>query len=145
MCFSTLGGALAAATLLVGCGAASDADSTSPMPTPDPIVSSATVQATPANQFTPGTVNLAVGGTIEFEFGVIPHNVYFDDAPPDAPDNVAAPSFNHAHRSRVSSKGSVCLPLPPASGNERGHRRSMTLPHSRLAQLGRQMTGQVVE
>ena len=91
---STPAAALAAAVLLVACGAGGDANSTSPMPTPDPIVTSAIVQATPANQFTPATVDLAVGGTIEFEFGAIPHNVYFDDAPPGAPDNIAAASFS---------------------------------------------------
>ena len=91
---STTAAALAAAMLLVACGAGSDANSTDPISAPDPIVTSAIVQATPANQFTPATINLAAGGTIEFEFGVIPHNVYFDDAPPGAPDNIAAPTFN---------------------------------------------------
>lgn len=91
---SMLATALATAVLLAACGGASDTNNTSPMPTPDPVVTSATVQATPAIQFTPATVNLAVGGTIEFEFGAVPHNVYFDDAPPGAPDDIAAPSFN---------------------------------------------------
>ena len=91
---STLVAALAATVLLGACGGDNGANSTGPMSDPDPIVTSATVQATPALQFTPATVNLAVGGTIEFEFGAVAHNVYFDDAPPGAPDDIADPSFN---------------------------------------------------
>jgi plastocyanin len=57
-------------------------------------VSAATVQATPAIAFTPGTVTLAVGGTVTFAFGSLEHNVFFDNAPPGAPANIAAPSAN---------------------------------------------------
>jgi|SoiMethySBSTD1v2_1073268.scaffolds.fasta_scaffold229622_3 plastocyanin len=86
--------AVCVAALLVACGGDAGGANTSPMPTPGPVVTSATVAATPAIQFTPAIVNLAVGGTIEFDFGSVPHNVYFDDAPPGAPANITAPSFS---------------------------------------------------
>src|SRR5512132_3856397 len=57
-------------------------------------VPAATVQATPAIAFTPGTVTLAVGGTVTFAFGTLEHNVFFDNAPPGAPANLTAPSAN---------------------------------------------------
>jgi plastocyanin len=82
---------VAAAIPLAACGA----DGASPVdPNPGPVVTSAVVQATPADQFTPATINLAVGGSIEFDFGAVAHNVFFDDAPSGAPANIAAPSFN---------------------------------------------------
>lgn len=97
--------ALAAAVLLVACGGDGGANSTSPMPQPDTLVTSATVQATPAIRFTPATINLAVGGTIDFDFGAVPHNVYFDDAPLGAPDNITAPSFNTRVSRTFTAKG----------------------------------------
>jgi plastocyanin len=54
----------------------------------------ATVRATPAIQFTPGTVELTAGGTVTFDFGTVEHNVFFDNAPPGAPANITAPSAN---------------------------------------------------
>jgi len=85
--------ALAAAALLAACGGGG-ANSTNPIPTPDTLVTSAIVQATPADRFTPATINLAVGGTIEFDFGAVAHDVFFDNDPSGAPDNITAPSFN---------------------------------------------------
>ena len=43
-------------------------------------------------RFTPATVELTVGGTVTFEFGTVPHNVFFDNAPPGAPENIPAPT-----------------------------------------------------
>ena len=98
--------AVACATaLLVACGGDGGGNSTSPMPTPDPLVTSATVAATPAIQFTPATVNLAVGGTIAFEFGAVPHNVYFDGGPSGAPENITAPSFDTRVVRTFATKG----------------------------------------
>ena len=57
-----------------------------------PPATSATVQASPALQFNPGSVDLAVGGTVTFEFGAVAHNLFFDDAPPNAPANITAPT-----------------------------------------------------
>lgn len=61
---------------------------------PTPPSATATVQATPANQFTPGTVNLLVGGTVAFEFGTVGHNLFFDNAPAGAPANITAATSN---------------------------------------------------
>jgi plastocyanin len=95
---------LAAAVSLAACGGdgASNAD---PVPTPDPVVTSAVVQATPANQFTPATINLAVGGSIEFDFGPVAHDVFFDDGPSGAPANITAPSFNTSVSRTFTTKG----------------------------------------
>ena len=57
-------------------------------------VSAATVQATPAEKFTPGTVTVVPGGTVTFAFGSLEHNVFFDNAPAGAPANITAPSAN---------------------------------------------------
>jgi plastocyanin len=78
------------ALLAAACGGGM---ATSPS-TPTPPSSSATVQATPALQFTPANVNLAVGGTVTFAFGSVDHNVYFDNAPVGAPTNITAPTSN---------------------------------------------------
>jgi plastocyanin len=76
---------------LAACGGDSGY-STGPVdPTP---VAAATVQATPSEKFTPGTVTLTVGGTVTFAFGSLEHNVFFDNAPAGAPQNITAPSAN---------------------------------------------------
>lgn len=64
---------------------------TMPMETP---VAAADVHATPAIRFTPAAVTLSTGGSITFDFESLPHNVYFDDAPAGAPDNITAASSN---------------------------------------------------
>jgi plastocyanin len=62
---------------------------TSPVP-------AATVQATPAERFTPQSVVLAIGGTATFEFGSLGHNVFFDNAPAGAPANITAVTTNQS-------------------------------------------------
>jgi plastocyanin len=57
-------------------------------------VEAATVQATPSERFTPGRVNLLVGGTVTFAFGSLAHDVFFDNAPAGAPANITEPSAN---------------------------------------------------
>ena len=59
-------------------------------------VPAATVQATPAERFTPPSVVLAVGGTTTFEFGSLGHNVFFDNAPAGAPANITATTTNQS-------------------------------------------------
>lgn len=83
-----------AATLpaLTACGGGSTGPMSTPMSVPP--VSSAEVDATPDIRFAPGTVTLAAGGTITFKFASVPHNVYFDNAPAGAPDNITAPTAN---------------------------------------------------
>jgi len=89
-CAHTLIASLSIA-LLAACGG----DYSSPTEVVDPTpVQAATVQATPAERFTPGRVNLIAGGTVTFEFGSLQHNVFFDNAPGGAPANITAPSAN---------------------------------------------------
>lgn len=95
---------LAAATSLAACGG-EGASSVDPMQTPGPVVTSAVVQATPANQFTPATINLAAGGSVEFDFGAVAHDVFFDDDPAGAPANITAPSFNTSVSRTFTAKG----------------------------------------
>jgi plastocyanin len=95
-----------AAALLGACGGDGGGyGGTNPMPTSGPVVTSATVAATPAIQFTPATVNLAVGGTVEFDFGTVAHNVYFDNDPSGAPENITTPSFNTRVVTTFPAKG----------------------------------------
>jgi plastocyanin len=68
-------------------------------------VPQATVQATPAEQFTPGRVNLTVGGTVTFAFGSLAHNVFFDNGPTGAPANITAPSSNKSVTLTFNTKG----------------------------------------
>ena len=49
----------------------------------------ATVAATPELQFVPGTVEIVAGGQVTWEFGSVPHNVFFTSGaqpPADIPD-----------------------------------------------------------
>ena len=71
-------------------------------PTP---VTDATVQATPSEQFTPGRINLLVGGTVTYAFGSLAHNVFFDNGPTGAPDNITAPSSNKSVTLTFNTKG----------------------------------------
>ena len=67
--------------LALGCGS----DSTSPPTTPPSQVQ---VNATPSITFDPSQTEVAVGGTVTFAFGSVPHNVFFSPqtgAPADIP------------------------------------------------------------
>jgi plastocyanin len=98
-----IGACMTAAALLAACGGSGD--TTGPSQQPGTVVTSATVRATPSIQFTPATVNLAVGGTITFAFESVPHNLYFDGAPAGAPGNITAPSSNVSVTRTFSAKG----------------------------------------
>jgi plastocyanin len=78
------------AAALVACGG----DGSPAAPVDQTPVPAATVQATPAIRFTPGTVTVVPGGTVTFDFGTLEHNVFFDNAPAGAPANITAPSAN---------------------------------------------------
>jgi plastocyanin len=83
------------ASLSIALVGACGGDDSSPTQLDDPTpVQAATVQATPAERFTPGRVNLIAGGTVRFDFGSLQHNVFFDNAPAGAPANITAPSAN---------------------------------------------------
>jgi|SRR5436305_1183598 len=78
---------------LTACGGASVA--MTPTPTPPVIpVSAATVNATPALAFTPVEVHLLQGGAVTFAFGTVGHNVYFDDDPDGAPEDIPGVNSN---------------------------------------------------
>ncbi|MEO7083281.1 MAG: plastocyanin/azurin family copper-binding protein [Gemmatimonadaceae bacterium] len=75
----------------IACGGSS---STAPPQTPSsPSPSSATVNATPSIAFSPATTTIALGGTVTFAFGSVPHNVYFD-ATTGAPQNIPGNNAN---------------------------------------------------
>jgi plastocyanin len=76
---------LLVAAFLLACGGGSASSTTAP---PGPAPNAATVQATPAIAFSPGTTRIAAGGTVTFAFGALAHNVFFraqSGAPADIP------------------------------------------------------------
>ena len=75
-------------------------------------VPEATVQATPSEKFTPGQITLTAGGTVTFAFGSLAHNVFFDNDPAGAPDNIPDASANTSVTSHVHYGGDVQLQLP---------------------------------
>jgi plastocyanin len=85
---------------LGACGGDSPTEPVVQTPVPE-----ATVQATPSEKFTPGQVTLAVGGTVTFAFGSLAHNVFFDNGPAGAPDNITAPSSNKSVTLTFNTKG----------------------------------------
>ena len=77
--------------LVTACGG----DDSSPTEIVDPApVSAATVQATPAERFTPGRINLTAGGTVTFDFGSLPHQVFFNSAVAGAPADIPEATSN---------------------------------------------------
>jgi plastocyanin len=85
--------ALVALSLVAACGSSNDSTSPAVQP-PSPPPTTATVQATPALAFTPGTVTIAVGGTVAVAFGSVAHNLYFDNGPTGAPANIPGTNAN---------------------------------------------------
>lgn len=85
-------------------------------PTP---VSTATVQATPAERFTPGRVNLIAGGTVTFAFGSLEHQVFFDRGPAGAPEDIPEPTANKTVTRTFTTPGTFvynCRIHPGMSG-----------------------------
>lgn len=74
------------ASLAVACSSDSD-EPAGPSGTPQ----SAVVQATPQITFTPAQVTIQSGGTVTWQFGSVPHNLFFEDAP-GTPQDI--PGFN---------------------------------------------------
>ena len=104
--------------LLAACGG--DEDSPTPTEVVDPTpVQAATVQATPAQQFTPGRVNVIAGGTVTFDFGSLQHNVFFDNAPGGAPEGIPEPTANKSVTRTFATRGTFdynCHLHPGMSG-----------------------------
>ena len=89
---------------LVIAAAACGGDSSGPS-APPPPVPAATVNATPAEKFTPGNVAVLQGGTVTFAFGSLAHNVFFDGAPAGAPANITAATSNGSVTLTFNTKG----------------------------------------
>jgi plastocyanin len=83
-------GATLSLLLLVACGG--DA-STTVLP-PRVTEHDAEVAATTTLAFDPDTVTIQRGGTVTFDFESVGHNVFFDNAPPGAPDNITGSNVN---------------------------------------------------
>ena len=86
------------ASFIAACG--SDTGATGPT-TP---TAAATVVAASSIRFTPPTVDLAVGGTVTFQFQGVQHNVFFD-GDEGAPANIAAPTANASVARTFSTPG----------------------------------------
>jgi plastocyanin len=107
--------------LLTACGGDSGYGSgPGPGTTGDPTpVQAATVQALPSITFTPGTVNLLVGGTVTFNFGSVAHDAFFDNSPPGAPESITTPTANATVTRTFTTKGTYvfnCHVHPGMSG-----------------------------
>src|SRR6185437_9946575 len=68
-------GVVALAALAMGFGGSGSGYGTGPTPPPPPAN---TIDATPAEAFTPPSITVAAGTTVSFAFGSLGHNVYFD-------------------------------------------------------------------
>ena len=77
---------------LLGCGGSSSYGSTAP-PGPPPPPPANTIDATPAEVFTPGTLTVTLGQTVTFSFGSLAHNVFFA-AQAGAPANIEGLNSN---------------------------------------------------
>jgi len=103
-------------TLAGACGG--DDDSPTEVIDPDPV-SAATVQATPAERFTPGRVNLTAGGTVTFAFGSLQHQVFFNQSVPGAPEDIPEPTANRTLTRTFTTPGTFvynCRIHPGMSG-----------------------------
>ncbi|MDF2771055.1 MAG: blue (type 1) copper domain protein [Geminicoccaceae bacterium] len=103
-------------TLVGACGG--DDDSPTEIVDPAPVPA-ATVQATPAERFTPGRVTLIAGGTVTFAFGSLQHQVFFNQALPGAPEDIPEPTANRALTRTFTTPGTFvynCRIHPGMSG-----------------------------
>src|SRR5688572_20503081 len=103
-------------TLAGACGG--DDDSPTEVIDPDPV-SAATLQATPAERFTPGRVNLTAGGTVTFAFGSLQHQVFFNQSVPGAPEDIPEPTANRTLTRTFTTPGTFvynCRIHPGMSG-----------------------------
>jgi plastocyanin len=78
----------------------------------------ATVQANPAQQFSPGQVDITTGGTVTWQFSGLAHNVTFTGSAAGTPANIGT-STNVAVARTFSTAGSftyVCTLHPGMQG-----------------------------
>jgi plastocyanin len=114
------GAHLLIASLSIALVAACGGDDSSPTEIVDPApVSAATVQATPAERFTPGRINLVAGGTVTFDFGSLPHQVFFNSAVAGAPEDIPEATSNKTVTRTFTTAGTFvynCRIHPGMSG-----------------------------
>lgn len=114
------GAHLLIASLSIGLVAACGGDDSSPTEIVDPApVSAATVQATPAERFTPGRINLTAGGTVTFDFGSLAHQVFFNSAVAGAPADIPEATSNKTVARTFTTAGTFvynCRIHPGMSG-----------------------------
>jgi plastocyanin len=108
------------ASLSIGLAGACGGDDSSPTEVIDPTpVSTATVQATPAERFTPGRITLVAGGTVSFAFGSLQHQVFFDQGSSGAPEDIPEPTANKTVTRTFTTPGTFaynCRLHPGMSG-----------------------------
>ena len=83
---------------LMGCG--KSYGSTAPPPPPP----ANTVDATPAEVFTPGNLNVPVGQVVTFSFGALAHNVFFA-AQAGAPADIPGTNANTSVTRQFNTQG----------------------------------------
>jgi plastocyanin len=118
-------------TFLAGCGSASGTIAAQTSGTP---VMATTVNATPELAFTPATANVLPGGTVTFDFGGVPHNVFFDPAPgapADIPGNnsaarvtrtfASAGTYNYNCHIHPGMRGTVVVGTSSSTGSVGGN------------------------
>lgn len=114
------GAHLLIASLSIALVAACGGDDSSPTEIVDPApVSAATVQATPAERFTPGRINLTAGGTVTFDFGSLAHQVFFNSAVAGAPADIPEATSNKTVARTFTTAGTFvynCRIHPGMSG-----------------------------
>ena len=97
-----------ALAVCVACGGATATTPAMP-PSSPPLVTAATVNATPAIAFTPSEVHLEQGGTVTFAFGSVAHNVFFDNDPSGAPANITGVNSNISVSRTFTTPGSYAF------------------------------------
>lgn len=75
------------------CGGAGGMMSSSTPPSAPPP-GAPTVNATPQLAFSPAQLTIIQRGTVTFAFGAVAHNVFFDNDPAGAPDNIPGANSN---------------------------------------------------
>jgi hypothetical protein len=89
---------------LLGCGSSYNAMGPGSPPPPPPPPPSNTVDATPAEIFTPANLQVAVGQVVTFKFGSLAHNVFFA-AQAGAPADIPGTNANTSITRQFSAQG----------------------------------------
>jgi plastocyanin len=120
MSYSTRIITTALALTMAACGGSGGYGSTSPPPPPPPPPPAGTVDATPAERFTPNQENIAVGETVTFAFGSLGHNVTFDTRNGGTPDDIPGINANRSIQRTFNTAGTYqyhCTIHPGMAGS----------------------------